>query len=138
MMSEQQQEKRIDLPVSGMTCASCVRRVEKGLKATTGVMHATVNLATKKATIQYNEKASLPDLVASIHKMGYAVHQQESTLQIGGISCAACVGRIERAIKKVPGVLEASVNLATEKATISYIKTLTDTTRLKNTVRSAG
>ncbi|VAX31193.1 Lead, cadmium, zinc and mercury transporting ATPase; Copper-translocating P-type ATPase [hydrothermal vent metagenome] len=137
-MSEHQQEKRIDLPVSGMTCASCVRRVEKGLTATTGVMHATVNLATKKATIQYNEKASLPDLVASIHKMGYEVHQQESTLQIGGISCAACVGRIERAIKKVPGVLEVSVNLATEKATISYIETLTDTTRLKNTVRSAG
>ncbi len=137
-MSEQQQEKRIDLPVSGMTCASCVRRVEKGLKTTEGVMHATVNLATKKATIQFNEKASLPDLVAAIHKMGYAVHQQESTLQIGGISCAACVGRIERAIKKAPGVLEASVNLATEKATISYIETLTDTTKLKNTVRSAG
>ncbi len=137
-MPEQQQEKRIDLPVSGMTCASCVRRVEKGLKATAGVIHATVNLATKKATIQFNERASLPDLVASVHEMGYTVHQQESTLQIGGISCAACVRRIERAIKKAPGVLEASVNLATEKATISYIETLTDTIRLKNTVRSAG
>ncbi len=137
-MSEQQQEKRIDLPISGMTCASCVRRVEKGLKATEGVLHATVNLATKKATIQVNEKGRLPDLLASVHKMGYEVNQEETTFLISGMTCAACVRRIERAIKKAPGVLEASVNLATEKATISYIETLTDQTKLKNTVRSAG
>jgi len=137
-MREAQKEQRIDLPISGMTCASCVRRVEKGLNATEGVVSATVNLATEKATIQLNEKGALPVLIASVQKIGYDVNPQEITLKIGGMTCAACVGRIERAIKKSPGVLDATVNLATEKATISYIDTLTDPSNLKNIVRSAG
>jgi len=108
-------EKRIDLPISGMTCASCVRRVEKGLNATKGVVHATVNLATKKATIQVNEKGTLPDLLASVHKMGYEVNQEETTFLISGMTCAACVRRIERAIKKAPGVCLRQASISQQK-----------------------
>ncbi|MEG2818079.1 MAG: copper ion binding protein, partial [Comamonas sp.] len=117
-----QPRAQFDFTVEGMTCASCVGRVERALKKVPGVQEAVVNLATEKASLQIDNPAQaaaiLPLAVAAIEKAGYAVPQQTVDLQVGGMTCASCVGRVERALKKVPGVQNASVNLATERATV--------------------
>ncbi|MDC8785339.1 heavy metal translocating P-type ATPase [Roseateles koreensis] len=106
------------LPIEGMTCASCVKRVEKALKAVPGVVQAEVNLATESALVSGDAPLALSALKASLDKAGYHLREQTLTLLIGGMTCASCVGRVERALKQVPGVLEAEVNLATEQASI--------------------
>jgi Cu+-exporting ATPase len=109
----------INFPVGGMTCASCAARVEKALKAVPGVMSASVNLATEKATVRATKDASFPALQAAVEKAGYAVPMEHVALAISGMTCASCAGRVERALRKVPGVTDATVNLATEKAQIT-------------------
>ncbi len=131
-------ENHIDLPITGMTCASCVSRVERALKKTEGVLDASVNLATEKATVQVNEDASLDALIETVQSAGYDVDLASATMQIEGMTCAACVSRIEGAILKSPGVLKASVNLATEKATVSYLSTLTHLPEIKKAIEKAG
>lgn len=107
------------LNIEGMTCASCVGRVEKALKKVPGVTDATVNLATEKATIVTEDVLPTATLIQAIEKAGYAVRQSPAIeLNIAGMTCASCVGRVEKALKKVPGVQSATVNLATEKALI--------------------
>ena len=111
-----------ELSVEGMTCASCVGRVERALKKVPGVQNAVVNLATEKASLTVDDPAQaaavLPQAVAAIEKAGYAVPAQSVDLQVDGMTCASCVGRVERALKKVPGVQNAVVNLATERASV--------------------
>ena len=109
----------IDLPVQGMTCASCVGRVERALKKLPGVQEAVVNLATEKASIRFEGAADLPAAIAAIEKAGYEVPQSSVELEVEGMTCASCVGRVERALKKVEGVQSASVNLATERALVT-------------------
>ncbi len=107
------------LNIEGMTCASCVGRVEKALKKVPGVTDATVNLATEKATIVTEDVLPTATLIQAIEKAGYAVRQSPAIeLNIAGMTCASCVGRVEKTLKKVPGVQSATVNLATEKALI--------------------
>ncbi|MGK5044998.1 heavy metal translocating P-type ATPase [Janthinobacterium sp. GB4P2] len=106
------------LAIEGMSCASCVGRVEKALAAVPGVSQASVNLATEVAKITSDTPISLATLQAAVEKAGYAVAQREIDLNIAGMTCASCVGRVEKALLKVPGVLAASVNLATESARI--------------------
>lgn len=112
---------KISLQIEGMTCSSCVRRVEKALLATEGVAEATVNLATEKASIALKSGASLQHVLVSIEKAGYHVPTKTWTLQVKEMTCASCVGRVEKAFLAVPGVLDASVNLATEKAQITTL-----------------
>jgi Cu+-exporting ATPase len=104
--------------VDGMTCASCVSRVEKALKAVPGVENVSVNLATEKATVRATPGISLDSLSAAVEKAGYGVPGETVSLSISGMTCASCVGRVEKALKKVPGVADATVNLATEKAQV--------------------
>src|SRR5260221_96818 len=107
----------IDIGISGMTCASCVRRVEKAIAAVPGVIGVSVNLANEKARVAFTDP--IPDtdaVIAAITKAGYESPKAEFDLSVEGMTCASCVGRVERALKKVPGVTEASVNLATERA----------------------
>jgi Cu+-exporting ATPase len=112
------------LAVGGMTCAACVRRVEKALSNVPGVKEASVNLATEKATVDYDPtQATMEAIRSAVEEAGYEVRETasgSSTVSVGGMTCAACVRRVEKALSKAPGVKEASVNLATEKATISY------------------
>ncbi|MEG0053815.1 MAG: heavy metal translocating P-type ATPase, partial [Comamonas sp.] len=112
----------VELQVEGMTCASCVGRVERALKKVPGVQQAVVNLATEKASLTIDDPAQasaiLPQVVAAIEKAGYVVPTQSVDLQVNGMTCASCVGRVERALKKVPGVQSATVNLATERASV--------------------
>jgi Cu+-exporting ATPase len=111
----------LSFKVEGMTCASCVARVEKALKAVPGVTGATVNLATEKATVHANPTLDFAALSAAVEKAGYDVPGETVSLSISGMTCASCVGRVEKALKKVPGVTEASVNLATEKAQVTMV-----------------
>ena len=106
------------LPIEGMTCASCVSRVERSLSAVPGVQSASVNLATEKAAVQAGPGVDIGILRAAVEKAGYQLGSTAATLAIEGMTCASCAGRVEKALKAVPGVLEASVNLATEKAQV--------------------
>ncbi len=105
--------------IEGMTCASCVSRVEKVLGKVPGVVSASVNLATEKAIVHASEAIPAEALVNAVRKAGYEVPADVVTLDIKGMTCASCVGRIEKVLSKLPGVTEVSVNLATEKARIS-------------------
>ncbi|MCM5553921.1 heavy metal translocating P-type ATPase [Pleomorphomonas sp. NRK KF1] len=114
---------QISLPIGGMTCASCVGRVERVLKAVPGVETVSVNLATERASITTNGEVDRARLVDAVEMAGYEVPAAPATearveLTVEGMTCASCVGRVERALKAVPGVDEAVVNLATERATI--------------------
>lgn len=130
-------ENKISLQIEGMTCSSCVRRVEKVLLATEGVAEATVNLATEKASIALKSGASLQHVLASIEKAGYHVPTKTWTLQVKEMTCASCVGRVEKAFLAVPGVLNASVNLATEKAQITTLAEV-DLLSLLDATKKAG
>ena len=102
--------------IEGMTCASCVARVEKALRVIPGVASANVNLGTERATVVANSAVDVGAVHQAIEKAGYGFKQQEIDLDIEGMSCASCVGRVEKALRKVGGVLDVSVNLATESA----------------------
>nr|WP_314607692.1 heavy metal translocating P-type ATPase [uncultured Janthinobacterium sp.] len=106
------------LAIEGMSCASCVGRVEKALAAVPGVSQASVNLATEMAKVTSSTPIPLATLQAAVEKAGYSVAQREIDLNIAGMTCASCVGRVEKALLKVPGVLAASVYLATESARV--------------------
>lgn len=111
----------INLSIEGMTCASCVRRVEKSISAVAGVEQVEVNLATESARIKMADSAVLPKVQQAITRAGYTTPEATVVLQIEGMTCASCVGRVERALTKVPGVLQASVNLATESAQVRWL-----------------
>lgn len=127
----------IRLQVTGMTCASCVMRVEKTLKAVPGVQSASVNLATEEAAVSAGPGVDAPALAAAVRKAGYDVAVSDATLQVEGMTCASCVGRVEKALKKVPGVLSAVANLATETATVQALSTV-PLSALKAAVEKAG
>ncbi len=109
----------LTLPVEGMTCASCVGRVERALKAVPGVTEASVNLATERAEVVTDGSVDRALLVSAVEGAGYSVPQSAQVLSIEGMTCASCVARVERALTAVPGVTAASVNLATETASVS-------------------
>ncbi|CAW27341.1 hypothetical protein PLES_26151 [Pseudomonas aeruginosa LESB58] len=109
-----------------MTCASCVGRVEAALAKVEGVASVSVNLATERADIRLNRPVDRMALIQAIEKVGYDVPQGTIELAIGGMTCASCVGRVEKALKAVPGVTEAVVNLATERATVRGVAAVAD------------
>ncbi len=109
------------LPVQGMTCASCVARVERVLQRQPGVAEVSVNLATEEALVRGSADLQPLQLAEVIRKAGYEVPLQHTELQVEGMTCASCVGRVEKALRKLPGVAEVSVNLATEKAGVEAL-----------------
>ena len=142
--------------VQGMTCASCVRRVEKALAKVDGVAQASVNLATEKARVSFDpEVASFAQLKTAVEHAGYGIEEipaeqtapmpaaskpvpSELDLAIEGMTCASCVRRVEKALNRVEGVTSASVNLATEKAHVSFDPMKVDLPRLEAAVSGAG
>jgi P-type Cu+ transporter len=129
----------VQLPITGMTCASCVARNEKALRSVQGVEDASVNFATEKATIAFDpDVVSTDALVHAVEAAGYGVVTAQETLPILGMTCASCVSRVERALRKPPGVLKADVNLATEKATVTYIPGQASHGDLVAAVKGAG
>ena len=126
------------LPIEGMTCASCVGRVEKALKKVEGVENAEVNLATEKAMISSSQPLNLSALTKAVEQSGYKiVASQPIELSIEGMTCASCVGRVEKALKKVEGVQQANVNLASERAWVQG-NTQVQSSDLIQAVKKAG
>ena len=109
-----------NLPIVGMTCASCAGRVERALSKVPGASAISVNLATEQARVQAPAD-SLPALLSAIEQAGYSVPTHRLELDIGGMTCASCAGRIERVLSKVPGVQRVSVNLASERAHLDLL-----------------
>ncbi len=131
-------ESGIDLPIAGMTCASCVTRVEKALAKVPGVRSASVNLATESATVLGDGALDASALVSAVERAGYGVAREELSLAIEGMTCASCVGRVEKALRRVPGVLRAEVNLATERAQVTRPAGNATTADLLAAVQRAG
>ncbi|SDB87235.1 heavy metal translocating P-type ATPase [Shouchella lonarensis] len=114
-------EKEATFSITGMTCAACATRIEKGLNKMDGVKQATVNLATEKATVVYDEgEVTSHDIQGKVGKLGYGVRKETVTFAIEGMTCSACATRIEKRLKKVPGVATANVNFSVAQATVSY------------------
>ncbi|WP_213662600.1 heavy metal translocating P-type ATPase [Stutzerimonas stutzeri] len=124
------------LPVSGMTCASCAGRVERALRKVPGVTAAAVNLANEQVRVDA-DGSELATLIQAVESAGYGVPTQVVELAIEGMTCASCVGRVERALLKVPGVRSAAVNLASERARVELLGTL-EPNALIQAVEGAG
>ncbi|MBC7226421.1 MAG: copper-translocating P-type ATPase [Thermoflexales bacterium] len=132
-------EQTLSIPVRGMTCASCVAHVEHALRGVDGVEEVAVNLATERATLRFDPQAvRMADLVRAVQETGYEVPTETVILPIGGMTCAACVAHVEEALRELPGVVSAAVNLATEKATVTFIPSVVGLADFKRAVAEAG
>lgn len=125
----------INLPIEGMTCASCVGRVEKALSKVKGVDSVTVNLATERADIKAIGPIDRQILVNTVESAGYSVPAITIDLAVEGMTCASCVGRVEKVLQAVPGVTEVTVNLATERA---HVRGSVDSNILAAAITAAG
>lgn len=128
----------LQVRVEGMTCASCARRVERALTSVPGVRRASVNLALAKAGLEVEPTADLEAVVAAVARAGYRLPVREQALAIDGMSCAACVRRVEQALRSVPGVIEATVNLALGRAYVRFLEDAVAVADLLAAVRVAG
>jgi P-type Cu+ transporter len=132
------EQKHLDLQVEGMTCASCVNHVQKALSRVEGVDNVNVNLATEKASLWFDPSVTTSELIRTVRETGYDVTTDSIDLAIGGMTCAACVAHVEKALGKVPGVVDVNVNLATEKATVNYLPGATGLSEFQAAVAQAG
>ncbi|MBI2321064.1 MAG: copper ion binding protein, partial [Chloroflexi bacterium] len=127
------------LTLQGITCASCVARIERALGRLPGVAEANVSLATGAATVRYDPRqASAAQMATAIRHEGYDVLTGRVTLPVEGMTCASCVSRVERALRRVDGVLGASANLATERATVERVAGAASDEALRAAVAEAG
>ena len=132
-------ENLVTLPIRGMTCAACVSHVEKAIGSVEGVSSVSVNLAVETAAVELSGgEVPVEDLRRAVANAGYSIPPSKATLTIGGMTCAACVSHVEGALQGVTGVIEASVNLATDKATVEYLPGVAGTARFRDAVSAAG
>jgi len=140
-MADKTTSKKADkasIRITGMTCTTCARTIAKGLSHTTGVKQANVNFASEKASIEYDPtKVDLAKIKDAVSQLGYGVATKKSIFPVGGMTCASCVARVEEALSSVPGVISASVNLASEKATVEYLEG-TGLADMRRAVKDAG
>ncbi len=133
------EQKHLTLPILGMTCANCVATVERNLKKVDGVETANVNLSSERAAVTYDpEKADLGEFIKRVQGAGYQVAMGEASLGITNLSDASDARRLEKTLNKQEGVIEAHVNLASEKAQVKYIPTVISQNELRRAIRSAG
>ncbi|MHB1412893.1 MAG: heavy metal translocating P-type ATPase [Thermoleophilia bacterium] len=131
--------KKITLPIEGMTCASCVERNARALRALPGVASAEVNFATEKAAVEYDPARISPaELVNAVERAGYKVITEKLDIAVAGMTCASCVERVEKALQRADGVVAASVNFATERATARIIAGGTSLEELARIIEQAG
>jgi len=130
----------ITFPVSGMTCANCAMNIERGVNKLDGVDTANVNFASEQVTVAYDARAVSPDqIVDRVHQSGFTVTTATAEFPVTGMTCANCAMNIERTLnKKVPGVLSAGVNFASEHATVEYLPALTSLDEMAAAIRKAG
>ncbi len=134
-----QVNESLTLAIEGMSCASCVSRVEKTLLGVEGVTSASINLAQETALITFGERQPvISTLVTALSKAGYPARTQTAVLDVQGISCASCIGRIEKTLLNLNGVIDASANMATESASIRFIDTKVSANAIAKELTQAG
>ncbi len=126
------------IPVKGMSCASCVKAVEKALAGVNGVTDVSVNLASERARVRTAGNPPVEDLIRAIRAEGYDVATSRTELAVRGMTCASCAAAVGRALKEIPGVVDANVNIATGRAVVEYIPTLSGFADFREAVESAG
>lgn len=124
--------------LEGMTCASCVARAERVLKAVPGVQAASVNLTTETADVDYDAPATPQQMTEHLARAGYPARQHDILLSVEGMTCASCTGRVERVLLAQPGVISATANLATREARVTLLDGGADPATLAAAVRKAG
>ncbi len=133
------ENKKAELKVAGMVCAACTAAIEKSLRSLDGVSRAEVNLGTEIASVEYDpEKLKLNDIEKAIRDVGYDVIDQKVTIKVGGMVCAMCVGALETALKKLDGIVDVRVNLAAEKAYITYNPRMVGLEDMKKAIEDTG
>ncbi len=136
---DQKREKKVELKISGMTCASCASTVEDALLGVEGVAGAQVNLGKETASVEYDpSKAKLSEMETAVSEAGYGVVDERVALKVGGMMCATCVSTVEEAIGEVEGVVEVSVNLGSEKAYVTYNPRAASVADMKAAIEEAG
>ena len=133
-------EQTVTLPITGMTCANCALNIERGVKKLEGIKQTNVNFAAEEAMVSFDPKVLQPqDIYKRIHDSGYTVPTVESEFPVTGMTCANCAMNIERALnKKVPGVVNASVNFATERVSVEYVPTVSTMEEIISAIKKAG
>ena len=131
------------LSIGGMNCAACSQRIERTVRKLSGVEQATVNLASEKLFVKFDEsRLPFSAIKEAVAKIGYEVVEksanQNLTIPIGGMTCAACAQRVEKGIKKLPGVESISVNFATEKVTIAYNPQMVRISTIREAIERMG
>src|SRR5208283_1831049 len=132
---------KIDLPVTGMTCAACASAIERSLLRIQGIKFVSVNFPAERTTVEFADPQNpvhLPVVIKAVTDEGYGVASVRMDFSVRGMTCAACVGAVERALKELYGVLNVSVNLAAEKASVEYVPTIVGFEDFKRTIKEAG
>ncbi|MBT6210893.1 MAG: heavy metal translocating P-type ATPase, partial [Woeseia sp.] len=125
--------------ITGMTCGACAVRLEKALLRAPGVESASVNFATEQADVTFNSASTnAVGIAETVAKAGFGVHETNFSFDVGGMTCSACAMRVEKVLKKVPGVLDAAVNFALERAEVRAVAGTITPHLLENTVSKAG
>lgn len=133
------ESNRVDIPVTGMSCAACSTRVQNTLSKLDGVDSAAVNLAAERATVFYkSSEVSVDEFIKTIKELGYGVSVSKVILAIKGMTCASCVSKVQNALLSLNGIISASVNFATEKATVEYLQSQIGMREFKKAVRDSG
>jgi Cu+-exporting ATPase len=128
----------VEFGVRGMTCANCTARIERALRVLPGVAQAEVNLATERAHVRFDAPATPAALARAVTGAGYEVATRTIEIGVGAMTCANCSARVERALQALPGVVSASVNLATERATVRMLGTATELREVELAITAAG
>ncbi len=132
--------QRVNLPVTGMTCANCAANIERSVKKLAGIESVDVNFASEQLSAEIDdEQVAIDDIVGQVEKAGYGVATAREEFSITGMTCANCAATIERVLnRKVPGVVSASVNFGAEKASVEYLPTVTGTEQIVSAIEKAG
>src|SRR5690625_6805453 len=128
----------LTIPVEGMNCGSCVAHVEKAVTGIPGVREANVNLATGRVTVSFKGAPDVDAVAEAVRKAGYSVPESTMELAVEGMSCASCIARVEGALRAIPGVAAASVNLATGRASVRFPAGAVAVPDLEAAIRRAG
>jgi Cu+-exporting ATPase len=131
--------RKAELKLSGMVCATCSSTIEKSLRNLKGVNKANVNLATETGSVEYDpNQVRLADLEKAVQNAGYGVVNEKVVIKVSGMVCVACSAAIENSIKKLDGIVEVHVNLAAEKAYITYNASLISLDDIRRAIEDAG
>ncbi|MFH1584050.1 MAG: heavy metal-associated domain-containing protein, partial [Actinomycetota bacterium] len=134
-MNDKKNNKKAELKITGMTCATCVRTIEKSVSNLDGVTDIKVNLGNETGAVKYDStKLKLVDIEKAVRDAGYEVVNEKATIKIGGTTCATCVKIIEKALKNLDGIISVNVNLGVEKAYITYNPRIISVTDMKKTI----